>query len=326
MTDVNQAKKAESKQEYFRPRRLGHANLFVSDYDRAADFYKAVVGFEEVYRQPDNQASFLSNGNTYHDLALTDIRSKYAAKGQKPGIWHLAFELETEADMVDGYNRARAEGVPFSFVMDHDVARSLYQNDPDGNMVEIYADVEKDWRPMRQGIIIKEKPKWVPGVTSVPLTEKNYPQNPEFVVVKDSIFHPKKVTHVALVTNKFEDMYDYYSKTVGLSSFVGDRKSDFAILRGTASNGDLTLYRKRSGLSPGLHHVGFEVWDEDDLQRSVAALPGSGVALEREVEHPARHSVVIRDKDDLRLQFFVNRNWTSDAIGKVSPEDAPYLL
>jgi hypothetical protein len=50
------------------------------------------------------------------------------------------------------------------------------------------------------------------------------------------------------------------------------------------------------------------------------------VALEREVEHPARHSVVIRDKDDLRLQFFVNRNWTSDAIGKVSPEDAPYLL
>ena len=52
--------------------------------------------------------------------------------------------------MVDGYNRANAAGVPFSFVMDHDVARSLYQHDPDGNMVEIYADVEKDWRAMRQ--------------------------------------------------------------------------------------------------------------------------------------------------------------------------------
>ena len=77
------------------------------------DSIKSVVGFEEVYRQPDNQASFLSNGNTYHDLALTDIRSKYAAKDQKPGIWHLAFELETEADMVDGYNRAKAGGVDF---------------------------------------------------------------------------------------------------------------------------------------------------------------------------------------------------------------------
>ncbi len=244
--------KSATNGKYFKPRRLGHANLFVSDYDRAAKFYQSVVGFEEVYRQPDNQASFLSNGNTYHDLALTDIHSKYAAKDQKPGIWHLAFELETEADMVDGYNRAQADGVPFSFVMDHDVARSLYQNDPDGNMVEIYADVEKDWRPMRQGIIVKEKPEWIPGVTSVPLTEKNYPQDPDLVVVKDSIFHPKKVTHVALVADRFEDMYDYYVDVVGLSPLVGDRTSHTAVLRGTASDGDVTLYRKSGGLSPGL--------------------------------------------------------------------------
>ena len=192
--------------DYFKPRRLGHANLFVSDYEKATKFYKSVVGFEEVYRQPDNHASFLSNGNTYHDLALTDIRSKYSAKDQKPGIWHLAFELETEADMVDGYNRAKADGVEFSFVMDHDVARSLYQHDPDGNMVEIYADVEKDWRAMRQGTIIREKPKWVPGVTSKPLADKLYPQSPDLVRIKDLVFHPKKVTHVALVAEFRSDV------------------------------------------------------------------------------------------------------------------------
>src|SRR4051794_14876322 len=179
---------------FFRPRRLGHANLFVSDYERASEFYQSVVGFEEVYRQPDNQASFLSNGNTYHDLGLTDIRSKYAAKDQKPGMWHLAFELETEADLVAGYDSAKDAGVEFAFVMDHDVARSIYKHDPDGNMVEIYADVEKDWRALRHGIIVKEKPKWVPGVTSAPLTEKNYPQNPDLVVVDRAVFHPKKVT------------------------------------------------------------------------------------------------------------------------------------
>jgi catechol 2,3-dioxygenase len=325
MSQVEVAK-SKNKGHYFKPRRLGHANLFVSNYDRAAEFYKSVVGFEEVYRQPDNQASFLSNGNTYHDLALTDIHSKYAAKNQKPGIWHLAFELETEADMVDGYNRARADGVPFSFVMDHDVARSLYQNDPDGNMVEIYADVEKDWRPMRQGIIIKEKPVWIPGVTSVPLTEKNYPQNPDLVIVKDSIFHPKKVTHVALVADKFEEMFDFYVDDVGLSSLFGGRSGNIAVLRGTASDGDVTLYRKGGDLSPGLHHVGFEVWDESDLKHSIAALAGSGVTIEREVDHPARHSVVIRDMDGLRLQFFVNRKWTPDSIGKVVRDDAPFLL
>lgn len=312
--------------DYFRPRRLGHANLFVSDYEKAAEFYKNIVGFEELYRQPDNQAVFLTNGNTYHDLALTDIRSKYSAKDQKPGIWHLAFELETEADMVEGYDRARKDGVEFSFVMDHDVARSLYQNDPDGNMVEIYADVEKDWRNMRQGIIVKEKAKWVPGITSAPLTEKCYPQNPDLVRIEGAVFHPKKVTHVALVAQHYEAMFDNYTNIVGLTALVGDRNSQSAVLKGTSSDGDVTLYRAETGLAPGLHHVGFEVWDEDDLNSSLSRLSGAGVEVERVVDHRARHSVVIKDPDGLRLQFFVNRDWSAPAINAANKADALYLL
>jgi catechol 2,3-dioxygenase len=193
-------------------------------------------------------------------------------------------------------------------------------------MVEIYADVEKDWRPMRKGIIIKEKPKWIPGVTSDPLTEKCYPQDPDLVRVKTSVFHPKKVTHVALVAKNFESMVDYYTDIVGLHPLVGDRNSDSIVLRGTASDGDVTIYRSSDDLKPGLHHVGFEVWDEDDLKASIATLPQAGVQLEREVDHPARHSVVIKDPDGLRLQFFVNRNWTAPVIGKVSKEEALYLF
>jgi catechol 2,3-dioxygenase len=311
---------------FFRPRRLGHANLFVSDYERASQFYQSVVGFEEVYRQPDNRASFLSNGNTYHDLGLTDVHSKYAATDQKPGMWHPAFELETEADLVEGYNRAKTAGVEFAFVMDHDVARSVYKHDPDGNMVEIYADVEKDWRALRHGVIIKEKPKWVPGVTAAPQAEKNYPENPDLVVVERALFHPKKITHVALVAEDFEGMFDYYVDIVGLDPLSGNQSGASAVLRGTASAGDVTLYRKSAELHPGLHHVGFEVWNEADLQRSIAALPGSGVAVEREVDHPARHSVVIRDPDGLRLQFFVNRDWVPAAIAQAGRDEAPYLL
>jgi len=311
---------------FFRPRRLGHANLFVSDYERASEFYQSVVGFEEVYRQPDNRASFLSNGNTYHDLGLTDIRSKYAAKDQKPGMWHLAFELETEADLVAGYNQAKDAGAEFDFVMDHDVARSVYKHDPDGNMVEIYADVEKDWRALRHGVIIKEKPKWVPGVTSTPLIEKNYPHNPDLRLVERAVFHPKKVTHVALVTARFEPMFDYYIGIMGLSLLAGGRDSACAVLRGTASEGCVTLYRDGAAASPGLHHLGFEVWDEADLKRSIEALPFVGIAIEREVDHAARHSVVIRDPDGLRLQFFVNRNWDAPTIAKASPDEALYLL
>ncbi|PYN49060.1 MAG: hypothetical protein DMD95_02100 [Candidatus Rokuibacteriota bacterium] len=48
----------------FHPRRLGHANLFVSDLDRSMRFYNAVCGLEEVRREPAIRIGFLSNGNT----------------------------------------------------------------------------------------------------------------------------------------------------------------------------------------------------------------------------------------------------------------------
>ncbi len=315
-----------SKSDFWSPRRLGHANLFIGNYERAADYYRDVVGFREVYRQPNNMATFVSNGNTYHDLGLTDIRSRYGKPGQKPGLWHLAFEVENEVDLVDGYNRAIAAGVRFQFTEDHDVAHSLYFIDPDGLLVEVYADVMDDWRSHRKGIINKEKPKYVPGVTSAPVAEKLYPKNPEIDVIEEAVFHPKKVTHVALVTPKFEEQLEFYTRIIGLTPFVGAPGSAFAVLRGTVGTGDLTLYRQRLGLQPGFHHVGFEVWDEADLERSVAALPGKSIRAERIVDHPARRSVNIIDPDGIRLQFFVNRKWTPDAIRSVDDATAPYLL
>ncbi len=311
---------------FFRPRRLGHANLFIGNYERAGEYYVSVVGFREVYRQPDNMATFVSNGNTYHDLGLTDIHSKYARKGQKPGLWHLAFELETEVDLVAGYRRAIAAGVKFDLLQDHDVAHSIYQTDPDGLMVETYADVIKDWRAWRHGIIIKEKPEYIPGVSSPANSERNYPQNPDLDVVKEAVFHPKKVTHVALVAQRYEAMFRFYTERVGLTPLVGDERSAYAVLKGTSSNGDMTLYRQSPGLTPGFHHVGFEVWDEADLARSVDALRKSGGTVERDVDHAARRSVCIKDPDGLLLQFHVNRDWRRETLAGLAAGTALYLL
>jgi catechol 2,3-dioxygenase len=106
----------------FLPRRLGHANLYISDYEKAAAYYRSVVGFNEAYSQPDNMASFVSNGNTYHDFGLTSTKSKYAKNGQEQGLFHFALELENEIDLVEGYKRAVAAGLPLRSTVDHDVA------------------------------------------------------------------------------------------------------------------------------------------------------------------------------------------------------------
>jgi catechol 2,3-dioxygenase len=317
---------AASNQSIFSPRRLGHTNLYVTDYERAAEFYRSVVGFNEAYRQPDNLASFVSNGNTYHDFGLTNVNSKYAKPGQRPGLFHIAFELETEAELVSSYNRAVAAGMNFRSTVDHDVAHSIYLYDPDGNILEIYSDVVKDWQILRTGVVTKAKPKWIPGVTTVPITEALYPHNPDFKRIEEALFHGKRVTHVALVTAKYEELFRYYSGPIGLTPLVGRERGDFVVLKGHASDGDLTLFRQRPGLEPGLHHTGVEVWSESDLKQSLAKAKARNLDIERMVDHPARISVTIKDPDGLRLQFYINRDWRPEVIGTVSTEDSLYLL
>ena len=310
----------------FSVRRLGHANLFVSDYMRAKDFYVNVVGFEEAYRQPDNRASFISNGNTYHDFGLTDVTSKYAPPNQAPGLNHFAFEMENEVELVAGYQRALSSGFKFRATLDHDCARALYSSDPDGNEVEIYADVVRDWRAIKTGIIIKEKPKWVPGVTIEPESESLYPDGFEYRRVPEAVFHAKRTTHVALVADDYEAMFDFYLHVPGLHVAAGGRQADITLFRGSIGMGDFTLIRRQNGMQPGLHHVGIETFGEAELRKSVQSAKEAGISIERIVDHPSRYAVTIKDPDGIQLQFYANRDWPLNSLSGVDAADLPYLL
>jgi catechol 2,3-dioxygenase len=321
-----QPTKTDVSEPYFRVRRFGHANLFVSDYAKAYEFYNAVVGMEEAYRQPDNRASFVSNGNTYHDFGLTDITSKYAKPGQKPGLNHFAFEMLNEKELVDSYDKAVADGVKFAFVADHDCARATYQIDPEGNELEIYADVLKDWRSVKTGIIIKTKPKWIPGVTEVPLTESMIPVDFEHRVVPNAIFQPLRVASFGLAVNDFPKMFDFYRKMTGMTVQVGGREGPVAVLGGWLGEPDLAMYQAGPGVAAGMHHVGLEMPSEEALRGSIAKLDGAGIKPVRIVDHPARLAVTIADPDGILLQFFVDRDWRPEAIADVPYEDALYLF
>lgn len=310
---------------FFAPRRLAHANMFVSDYVKACDFYRNVFGFAEAYRQPDNLASFLSNGNTYHDFALVDIRSKYARKGQKPGLNHLAFEVKSEAELVASYERARAAGVEFLACANHDVAYSIYLHDPDGNEVEFYADVVENWEEARKGIIVKKKPEWIPGVTNVPDARELFNPNATMKRLDDTVVQGKRVTHMALVVRDFDAMYDFYTTVAGLQPIVGNRESDCVLLAGSASTGDIALIRGAFG-EPGMHHVGIEVWSEEDLDAAIAKAEQAGGKVINVVDHPSRRAVCVADMDGIVMQLYVNRDWRPEVIATASPLDLPYLV
>lgn len=125
---------------------LGHVVLKVADLERAEDFYTGLLGFEVCARYDENgmKMIFFSLGN-HHDLALFEVPGGEAAD-DAAGLHHVAFCI---GDSVDQLIAARSEldaaGVA-SDPVDHEVTKSLYLRDPDGNMLELYVDVSDVWR------------------------------------------------------------------------------------------------------------------------------------------------------------------------------------
>lgn len=308
---------------YFSPRRLGHVNLIVRDTDASMRFYQAVAGFEEVYRVPAIGGGFLSNGNTHHDVGMVQS-SGPSGKGRPPGLNHLAFELETEVALVQGYERALQDGLGFERTLDHDIAHSAYCADPDQHSCELYADVIRDWRNARSGQVTKPKPVWWPGLTP-PSAERNYESDPEFRRVPDAIFHPLRTKHACLVAADLEQSIRFYTTRIGLEVRARGANADYAMLGGTCGERSLTLVQASGALAPGYHHVGFELAGEDELEQSAAALGAAGIEPVRVVRDGLRSAIFIRDPDGLLLQFFVDHPAPETAWSDLDADRAVWL-
>lgn len=141
----------------FRPRRLGHVNLYVSDLEASLSFYERHCGLARVRMESAIGAGFLSNGNTHHDLGLIEISRGQdrhgrdghvqiqSTRGRQPGLNHLGWEMENQAALVQAYERMRAAGMAPQALYDHIISHAVYVPDPDGNVHEFYADSMKDW-------------------------------------------------------------------------------------------------------------------------------------------------------------------------------------
>ena len=120
-------------------RRLNHAVLFVSDLDRAVDFYTNVMGFEVLSREDRFNAAFLrtSESTNHHDLGLFGLGPAAAPKQQaQVGLYHLAWQVDTLDDLATMRDQLIASG-HISGESSHGATLSVYGFDPDGNEFEI---------------------------------------------------------------------------------------------------------------------------------------------------------------------------------------------
>lgn len=137
---------------------LGHVVLFVSDLERSANFYRDTLGFHELQRL--RGAAVFSGGRTHHELLLIEVGGvPHDRQHPEPGLYHIGFKIgDTHEDLVQAYHELEAKGVTIVGTADHTVTHSLYILDPDGNELELYADVSDIWKTDPQAILSPTKP------------------------------------------------------------------------------------------------------------------------------------------------------------------------
>jgi catechol-2,3-dioxygenase len=123
-------------------RRLNHAVLFVRDVEASVAFYREVLGFAPVEGMAELRgAAFLRapSSTNDHDLGLFEIGAQAGPSGagrSTVGLYHLAWEVETLADLAEIAERLQERGA-LAGATDHATTKALYAKDPDGIELEV---------------------------------------------------------------------------------------------------------------------------------------------------------------------------------------------
>lgn len=132
---------------------LGHVVLYVSNLERSANFYRDTLGFREISQS--SGAAVFSSGRTHHELLLLEIGgTPRTTRNPEPGLYHIGFKIgDSPEDAKSAFQELAAKGVPIIGTGDHHVTHSIYILDPDGNELELYADVSDEWREHPQAVM-----------------------------------------------------------------------------------------------------------------------------------------------------------------------------
>jgi catechol 2,3-dioxygenase len=131
-------------------RKLGHIVLKVRDARRSRDFYTRTLGLKVAHEDLERGAVFLSFGEQHHELALFQMATGTTPSGEQPGLHHSAWQVGSFEELQAAYRELRALGIAVESTIEHNVTRSVYFPDPDGNRVELYCDmVDNGFEAMR---------------------------------------------------------------------------------------------------------------------------------------------------------------------------------
>lgn len=111
---------------------LYHVGLHAKDPTQMGAFYRDVMGMQIVSNidSADIQMIFLSSrpDEEAHEIVFTS----------RPELAHVAFKVESLADLRAFYRHIVEKGLPIKTALNHGVSLAFYFRDLEGNLIEIY--------------------------------------------------------------------------------------------------------------------------------------------------------------------------------------------
>ena len=301
------------------PRRIGHVNLYVRDWLASLDFYSTVCGLEEVFRETPIKAGFLSSGNTHHDIGFLEARAgprmgrdgfmqTREGIGARPEFNHFGIEMENEQELVDGYRRLQRLGVAIEKLTDSaGLSKSVYLRDPDGTLLQFYADMTADWRRYYAKGDRLVTGKWDPDDGVPPNRTPLYTRNPVRHDAPRRAFRPMRVTGGTLRVRDLPRSLAFYEKIAGFHPIHRSVDGSVVALSARGINRDLTLVQAKPGELLGLMHFSFLAGTLAELREGYMRLASFRLMAEKCLDHGLCRSVYVRDPDGFLIEFYSDR-------------------
>ncbi|UTV30798.1 VOC family protein [Photobacterium atrarenae] len=93
-----------------------HIGLTVADLEESAQFFTALLGWQEIKRRDDYPAIFVSDGAIMLTLwaAQTDTPTRFDRK-TNVGLHHLAIRVDSKATLFEIHDKLSTHGVEIEF-------------------------------------------------------------------------------------------------------------------------------------------------------------------------------------------------------------------
>ena len=140
----------------YKPKHLGHVNMYVRSTEKAQQWYSDVLGLHTQDKRPG--AAFMSADiEQSHEIALVEVGEDAAGpeKG-RVGLNHMAWMMESLEDLKELYQRLTEKNIPIDRVSDHGISIGVYLHDPDGNGIEVSYELPRSEWPRHEEVLFGE--------------------------------------------------------------------------------------------------------------------------------------------------------------------------